>query len=123
MKKDKLSFVRRLSVLPFVLGIHIISYLWCAFSHTYRFVRYGGEWINYYQKGPTIKDVYEEVKHQLIFTKITAEAIKDFNKLKTEPALTKQDLIKAMSNFGGQFQHTVCDIFDKAENIKHFGTK
>ena len=121
--KNKAKIIRRLSVIPFVLCIHIVSYLWCAFNHTYLFMLHGGEWINYNQKNATINQVYEEVKNQLIFTKITAEAIKDFDKLKTEPSLTKQDLIKAMSNFGEQFQDTVCDIFDKAENIKHFGTK
>lgn len=80
MKKTK-KILMRLSVLPFVLCIHIISYLWCAFQHTYGFMIHGGEWINYNQKDATIKQVYEEVKNQLIFTKITADAIKDFDKI------------------------------------------
>ena len=123
MKAKTIKILKRISVLPFVFCIHVISYMWCSIAHTYRFILHGGEWINYYKTNPSVKDVYEEVRNQLIFTKITADAIKDFNKIRTEPALTKNELLKGMENFGNQFQDTVCEIFDKAENIKHFGTK
>lgn len=81
MKKSTKLFLRIL-VLPFIVCIHLISYIYCAFKHSYLFLLHGGEWVNYNQKDASIQDVYNEVKNQLIFTKITAEAIKDFDKIK-----------------------------------------
>lgn len=80
--KTSRKFILRLLVLPFIVCIHLISYIYCAFRHSYLFLLHGGEWVNYNQKDISIQEVYNEVKNQLIFQKITAEAIKDFDKIK-----------------------------------------
>lgn len=65
MKKPT-RIILRLLMSPFLLCIILIRYNYVAFKHAVLAVKYGGEWITYYQKDEhkTIKEIYEEVKSQ-----------------------------------------------------------
>lgn len=62
MNKRKL-FLRILAS-PFVLCLLTISYTYGMFAQWIMFIRYGGEWITYFEKNEnlTIKDIYKEIK-------------------------------------------------------------
>jgi len=61
MKKIR-NLILRILVLPFILGILLITYNFYAIRRAYLFLIYGGEWINYDDKDKiTIKMIYDKL--------------------------------------------------------------
>lgn len=58
--------ILRLLMSPFLLCIILIRYNYIAIKHALLAVKYGGEWITYYERDEykTIKNIYEEIKKQ-----------------------------------------------------------
>ena len=64
---DKLKTITlRLLMSPFLLCIILIRYNAIALKHAFLAVKYGGEWITYFEKDEkkTIKEIYTEIKKQ-----------------------------------------------------------
>lgn len=60
-----MKYIKRIIVLPFVIGIVLMAHLIFVVKRTIDFVKYGGEFIQYDQEeNKTIKDIYEEIKNQ-----------------------------------------------------------
>lgn len=60
---NKRKILLRLLVSPFILGLLMVTYSYGCIKQWFKFIRYGGEWINYEKdEYKTIKDVYELIK-------------------------------------------------------------
>ena len=64
MRLIKRRIIPRLIASPLILIIILIAYIYQAFLHWIAFIKYGGEWVTYFNKDehPTIKMIYEELK-------------------------------------------------------------
>lgn len=60
-----MKYIKRIIVLPFVLGIVLVAHLIFVAKKAIHFVKYGGEFIQYDQdEYKTISNIYEEIKSQ-----------------------------------------------------------
>lgn len=63
--KNIFRIFMRLLVLPFVLGILLVTYILGAIERGLYFVKYGGEFINYDKNEKiTIQMIYEQLKNK-----------------------------------------------------------